>query len=214
MPEVVVYDRNIGSVSVASVASDGFPANGGSANIVTDQRGRYVAFTSGATNLVRGDTNGGTNGGIDVFLRDRGPTPACSYQVSPTVIDIGAAGGTLPVTLTTTAGCGWGTTLADAWVSLSAVTGTGPATVMVALAANPGVSRFGWGSIEGRRFLVTPGGTARQRTARLQLPGVPPGGVTFPRGTYAADISADGRSYSSEAESGSLRAATRSRAST
>jgi hypothetical protein len=122
MAELVVYDRNLGSVSVANVASDGFLGNiGVGLPIVMDQRGRYVAFTSYATNL-------DTNGGDDMFLRDRGPTPSCAYQVSPTAIDIGASGGTIPLTLTTTAACGWATTVADSWVSLSASAGTGPAT--------------------------------------------------------------------------------------
>ena len=192
LAEIVVYDRNFGSVSVANIASDGFLANDGGVYqrpIVMDQRGRYVAFTSSATNLVRGDTNGGE----DVFLRDRGPTPSCAYQVSPTVIDVGAAGGTVPVTLTTTAACGWATTVADSWVSLSAPAGTGPATVAVNLGPNPGVSRFGWASIEGRRILVRQAGPRASAPPEFELPGVPPGGVTFPHGTYADGISADGR---------------------
>jgi Tol biopolymer transport system component len=53
---------------LASVASDGTHADGGSGDppaISAD--GRYVAFVSGATNLVPGDTNRK----LDVFVRDR-----------------------------------------------------------------------------------------------------------------------------------------------
>ena len=97
------------------------------------------------------------------------------------------------MTLTTTAACGWATTVADSWISLSQPAGTGPATVMATLAANPGVSRFGWAAIEGRRILVRQSGPRTTAPPEVEQPGVPPGGVTFPEGTFARGISADGR---------------------
>jgi hypothetical protein len=50
-----------------SVASDGTPANGPSSQPSISANGRYVVFSSSATNLVAGDTNDV----LDVFLRDR-----------------------------------------------------------------------------------------------------------------------------------------------
>lgn len=50
-----------------SVASDGTQANNWSSDSTVSADGRYVAFTSGASNLVPGDTNNQP----DVFLRDR-----------------------------------------------------------------------------------------------------------------------------------------------
>ena len=50
-----------------SVATDGTPGNNNSFTPAMSANGRFVAFTSFATNLVAGDTNNER----DVFLRDR-----------------------------------------------------------------------------------------------------------------------------------------------
>ena len=50
-----------------SVATDGTAGNNNSFTPAMSATGRFVAFTSFATNLVAGDTNGER----DVFLRDR-----------------------------------------------------------------------------------------------------------------------------------------------
>ncbi|MFH8796147.1 hypothetical protein [Streptomyces sp. NPDC017941] len=55
-----------GATRLISVAADGGPADGSSGNPVISADGRVVAFTSDATNLVPGDTNGRA----DVFVRD------------------------------------------------------------------------------------------------------------------------------------------------
>ncbi|HUS11519.1 MAG TPA: RsmG family class I SAM-dependent methyltransferase, partial [Pyrinomonadaceae bacterium] len=89
--EVAVYDRTLGDVQVVNVGWDGSPANdfGSNEAVALDSTGRYVGFISLAGNLVIGDSNNGA----DMFLRDRGPMPACAYQVSPPVVDVGAGGG-------------------------------------------------------------------------------------------------------------------------
>ena len=66
-PDVFVYDRQTGAISRVSVASNGAQANAQSQDPSTDSAGRYVAFSSDATNLAAGDANGRT----DVFLHDR-----------------------------------------------------------------------------------------------------------------------------------------------
>jgi Tol biopolymer transport system component len=65
--DVFVHDRRTGQTSRVSVASDGAQGNGDSFSPAISANGRFVAFVSGATNLVRGDTNGAT----DVFVHDR-----------------------------------------------------------------------------------------------------------------------------------------------
>ena len=61
-------ERGAGGVTTrVSVADDGAQANGKSSLPAISANGRYVAFTSGATNLVPDDTNGD----FDVFVRDR-----------------------------------------------------------------------------------------------------------------------------------------------
>ncbi len=68
-PDVFVRDRRLGTtrrVSVSSTEAQGNSLNG-SFDPAISSDGRYVAFYSDASNLVRGDTNDAT----DVFVRDR-----------------------------------------------------------------------------------------------------------------------------------------------
>ncbi|UTI62621.1 hypothetical protein NBH00_14770 [Paraconexibacter antarcticus] len=64
-PDVFVRTRG-GATQLVSVAVDGGPANGPSFEPDVSADGRFVAFTSLASNLVAGDTNGVA----DVFVRD------------------------------------------------------------------------------------------------------------------------------------------------
>ena len=65
--DVFVHDAKTGKTTRMSVASDGKPGNGDSFSPSISADGRFVAFVSEATNLVRGDTNGAA----DVFVHDR-----------------------------------------------------------------------------------------------------------------------------------------------
>ena len=66
--DVFVRDRQAETTTRVSLASGGTQANGASDGwLAISSNGRFVAFTSDATNLVAGDTNGAA----DVFLRDR-----------------------------------------------------------------------------------------------------------------------------------------------
>jgi Tol biopolymer transport system component len=66
-PDAFVRDRLAGVTTRVSVATSGAQANGDSDSPAISADGRYVAFASGATNLVSGDTNGLG----DVFVHDR-----------------------------------------------------------------------------------------------------------------------------------------------
>jgi Tol biopolymer transport system component len=66
--DVFVHDRETGTTQRVSVDSAGIQGNGSSTSPSISADGRFVAFGSGATNLVPGDTNGRG----DVFVRDRG----------------------------------------------------------------------------------------------------------------------------------------------
>ncbi|MFN8017986.1 MAG: DUF4214 domain-containing protein [Acidimicrobiales bacterium] len=68
--DVFVRDRQAGTTALISVADGGAKTDAGSIAPDMSADGRYVAFTSYATNLVTGDTNGS----IDVFRRDRQTT--------------------------------------------------------------------------------------------------------------------------------------------
>ena len=63
---IFVHDRVTGNTSLVSVNSEGITANSGAYGPSISGNGRYVAFTSGANNLVSGDTNEFD----DVFIHD------------------------------------------------------------------------------------------------------------------------------------------------
>ena len=65
--DVFVRDRKLGTTRRVSVSSTGAQGDSGSFGPVVSSRGRYVAFSSAASNLVPGDTNDS----LDVFVRDR-----------------------------------------------------------------------------------------------------------------------------------------------
>lgn len=65
--DVFVHDRETGKTTRVSVASLGTQANKGSFPTAVSADGRYIAFTSSASNLVAGDTNGVD----DAFIHDR-----------------------------------------------------------------------------------------------------------------------------------------------
>jgi hypothetical protein len=66
--DIFVHDRLSGQNSRVSVSSDGVEGNEWSGHPFISWNGRYVTFTSGASNLVIGDTNNT----LDVFAHDRG----------------------------------------------------------------------------------------------------------------------------------------------
>lgn len=66
-PDIFVHDRETGRTSRVSIGTDGAQSDGYSSLVSISRTGRFVAFGSLATNLVRRDTNGMP----DVFLHDR-----------------------------------------------------------------------------------------------------------------------------------------------
>jgi VCBS repeat-containing protein len=88
--DVFVHDRQTGETRRVSVASDGTQGNGSSGTTAnaTPERpslsadGRYVAFSSNASTLVAGDSNGA----LDVFVHDRqtGETQRVSVAIDGT----------------------------------------------------------------------------------------------------------------------------------
>lgn len=64
--DVFVHDRQSGATELVSADPTGVPGNGASFSGAITADGRYVAFSSSASNLVAGDTNGK----FDAFVRD------------------------------------------------------------------------------------------------------------------------------------------------
>ena len=65
--DVFVHDQQQGTTTRVSVGAGGLQGNDRSGQPAISADGRWVAFSSGASNLVAGDTNGET----DVFVHDR-----------------------------------------------------------------------------------------------------------------------------------------------
>jgi Tol biopolymer transport system component len=85
LSDIFVRDLELGTTRRISVSSDGVEGNGHSERPALSADGRFVAFESGASNLVQGDTNGSR----DVFVHDvvTGTTTRVSVSTS------GAQGG-------------------------------------------------------------------------------------------------------------------------
>jgi Tol biopolymer transport system component len=84
--DVFVRDRSTGTTWRASRSSAGVQGNGWSFSAAISGDGRYVSFTSQASNLVAGDTDGFD----DVFVRDR--TARTTQLVSVPMIAVEADG--------------------------------------------------------------------------------------------------------------------------
>jgi hypothetical protein len=85
-PDVFIRDRARGTVRRLSVSPSGGQANGGSADALISDDGRFVAFDSAATNLVRGDTNHAD----DVFVRDRARRRTGRVSLGPGGVQLSA----------------------------------------------------------------------------------------------------------------------------
>jgi Tol biopolymer transport system component len=83
--DIFVHDRLTGSTERVSVASDGTQANGDSISPAISSDGRFVAFSSEASNLVAGDTNNKA----DIFVHDR-QNDTTELIVGPAEFDTGS----------------------------------------------------------------------------------------------------------------------------
>jgi Ca2+-binding RTX toxin-like protein len=78
--DVFVRDLSTNTTTRASVGSAGNQANGASFDVSISSNGRFVAFRSGASNLVPGDTNNND----DIFVRDTIDNTTTRVSVSST----------------------------------------------------------------------------------------------------------------------------------
>ena len=83
--DIFVHDRLNGLTERVSVASDGTQANGDSISPAISSDGRFVAFSSKASNLVVDDTNNK----VDIFLHDR-QTDTTERIAGPAEFDTGS----------------------------------------------------------------------------------------------------------------------------
>jgi Tol biopolymer transport system component len=84
---IFVWSQGTGRAQVASVSTEGAAADGGSSQPSLSADGRYVAFSSGATNLVPGDANGIA----DIFVHDLVSGRTTRVSVGPGPVEAAAA---------------------------------------------------------------------------------------------------------------------------
>ena len=79
----------------------------------------------------------------------------CTFAVTPASVALSAAAQTGAVSLAAGNGCRWNAASQAAWMTLPATSGTGPAQVSFAVAANNGPARSGVVTVEGNPVTVT-----------------------------------------------------------
>jgi hypothetical protein len=91
--------------------------------------------------------------GQSVTIEQRG-APICSVSLTPELVSASPAGGQVSVSLSAPSGCAWGVTGAPNWITVSPLTGNGPATLKVSTAANTGAARAAILTVGGRELRV------------------------------------------------------------
>lgn len=118
--DIYVHDRITGSTQRVSVDSNGARADGGSDWPAVDASGSVVAFQSGASNLVQGDTNGSS----DIFVHRRSSAADVSPPgITPSITGVQGTGGWYKGDVSLT----WSVTDPDSTISSSS--GCEPAAV-------------------------------------------------------------------------------------
>jgi hypothetical protein len=80
----------------------------------------------------------------------------CGYSLSPTTVDVPAAGGDSRTNVSAGAGCAWTATSNAPWITVTAgSSGTGNGVVVFNAVANPGAARSGTITIGGQTLTVT-----------------------------------------------------------
>ena len=106
-----------------------------------------VAANSGAPR-----TGTVTVGGVAFTVNQAG---VCAFGISPQQQPVAAAGGSVNVAVTTTAGCAWTAASNAPWISVTqGANGTGSGTVTLSVASTAGPARNGTATIAGNTFTV------------------------------------------------------------
>jgi hypothetical protein len=89
----------------------------------------------------------------------------CDYSIAPTSQNVGAAGGTGTVAVSSHAGCRWTATSNASWIAISSGSpGDGNGSVAFTVSTNAGAARTGTLTIAGRQFTVTQAGSSTTPT--------------------------------------------------
>lgn len=157
------------------------PAAAGTQNvrITTDAACSWTAHSNVAWITIPGQASGAGNGVVQIAIEaNRGPARSgtltvaghavtvnqdtgCTFAIAPSSQDIGKAGGSGTVAVTTNAGCTWTASSNAPWITVTAgASGSGPGSVQFGAAANTtGAARRGTITIAGQVFTVNQAGS-------------------------------------------------------
>jgi uncharacterized protein (TIGR03437 family) len=137
-----------------------------------------------------------------VFFADTGnnrirllmPAGGCSTNVSINSTQMVSVGGNLIATIQTAASCSWSTSNLPSWITATPASGTGPATVTLAVAVNFGPQRLATFTVATESFTVTQASATYTITGKVTLNGQALAGVLITLGTNLsyATTGADG----------------------
>jgi uncharacterized protein (TIGR03437 family) len=122
------------------------------------------------------------------------PTGGCFTTVSINSTQMVSIGGNLAVTIQTAASCAWSVSNLPSWITATPASGTGPATVTLAIAVNFGPQHLASFTVGTQSFTVTQAAATYTITGRVTLNGQPLAGVLISLGTNLgfATTGADG----------------------
>ena len=173
--QTVSVNQTTGCAVTISPESQSFTPSGGTGDVaVTAPTGCAWAATSNAPWLtITQGSSGSGNGTVRLSVAgNTGPARsgtltiggrtltvnqagACAFGISPQQQPVAAAGGSVNVAVTTTAGCTWTAASNASWISIAqGASGTGQGTVTLSVASTTGPARNGTATIAGNTFTV------------------------------------------------------------
>ena len=150
-----------------------FAGNSLQVEVTTQARCTWSAASNTTWVTISGGTNGTGSGRVQLSVAENtaaarsgtlviaGQTVTvnqqsrpCAYTISPNSYNPSSTGGSISVTVTTTAGCEWTVTGNPAWVSANPTSGAGTGTTTITVQPNSGAARAATLKIAGRDFVV------------------------------------------------------------
>ena len=137
---------------------------GGSADdfapaLASDTAGNiYVAGSTNSTDFPTTLTSyGGSSGSFEAYVAkfdNMLQGTSCIYTFNPENTTVPGAGGNFSFGITTSAGCAWGASTEDSWITTSS-SGSGSGTVNYTVSSNPGPVRQGMIDVAGKIYTIT-----------------------------------------------------------
>jgi hypothetical protein len=154
------------SVSVGAEGSAGVVqvATAAGCSWSTTSSAAWIAVTAGASGSGTGEVRfsvGGNSGPAragSLSIGGRAVTisqaSGCAYAIAPMAQDVPGAGASVPVSVTTAAGCPWTASSDASWIAMAPGAGTGPGQISLTVAPNQGPARTTTASLAGQTFTV------------------------------------------------------------